>query len=132
MGAVKNWLNIQAEHISAFPLAPATISEIISSIDKGIINYSQAEQKLFPAILSNPEMSVAQLIEELNLAQSGDDDFLLTLINEVLTENSAKVAEYKSGKKGLLGMFMGEIMKKSKGKADPKKTSALLSKALNK
>jgi aspartyl-tRNA(Asn)/glutamyl-tRNA(Gln) amidotransferase subunit B len=130
MGAVKNWLNSNAEHIANFPLSVATISEVISSIDQGTINYSAAEQTLFPALLENPKATVEQLIAQLNLAQEGDDDILQSLIAEVISENPAKVAEYKSGKTGLLGMFMGQIMKRSKGKADPKKTSALLQKAL--
>ncbi|MBR9860645.1 Asp-tRNA(Asn)/Glu-tRNA(Gln) amidotransferase subunit GatB [bacterium] len=130
MGAVKNWLNSNAEHIANFPLSVATISEVISSIDQGTINYSAAEQTLFPALLENPKATVEQLIAQLNLAQEGDDDVLQSLIAEVISENPAKVAEYKSGKTGLLGMFMGQIMKRSKGKADPKKTSALLQKAL--
>ena len=55
---------------------------------------------------------------------------LLGLIEEVLNENPDKVEAYRSGKTGLLGMFMGQIMKKSGGKADPKKTSALLKEKL--
>ena len=62
--------------------------------------------------------------------QQSNTDTLQALINEVLANNSAKVKEYKAGKKGLLGMFMGEIMKKSKGSADPKVTTELLQKTL--
>ena len=131
MGAVKSWVNSKAKHIENFPLSPATIADIISSINKGIISFSVAEQKLFPALLEKPTKSVDSLIAELNLAQTGDDDTLQKLIDEVLLENEAKVLEYKSGKTGLLGMFMGQIMKKSGGKADPKKTNQLLAKALS-
>ncbi len=132
MGAVKSWVNTNASHIEKFPLTAATIADIISSIDSGVINFSVAEQKLFPALLDQSDKTVGQLIQELNLAQTGDDDTLQKLIDEVLAENAAKVEEYKSGKTGLLGMFMGQIMKKSGGKADPKKTNQLLREALNK
>lgn len=131
MGAVKSWVNSQASHVEKFPVSAATIADIISSIDKGTISFSVAEQKLFPELLTNPEKSVDKVIQDLNLAQTGDDDTLKALITEVLAENEAKVAEYKSGKTGLLGMFMGQIMKKSGGKADPKKTNQLLREALN-
>jgi len=47
-----------------------------------------------------------------------------------LAENTAKVEEYKSGKKGLMGMFMGQVMKKSQGKADPKVASKMLTELL--
>jgi aspartyl-tRNA(Asn)/glutamyl-tRNA(Gln) amidotransferase subunit B len=51
-------------------------------------------------------------------------------VNEVLNQYADKVAEYKAGKKGVLGLFVGEVMKKSKGKADPKITNQLIVKAL--
>jgi aspartyl-tRNA(Asn)/glutamyl-tRNA(Gln) amidotransferase subunit B len=132
MGAVKGWINSNASHIENFPISAATISDIISSIDEGVLSFSVAEQKLFPAILEAPMKTVKELIEDLNLAQTGDDHVLQSLINDVIAENPAKVEEYRAGKTGLLGMFMGQIMKKSGGKADPKKTNQLLAKALNK
>lgn len=131
MGAVKNWLNARAEKMENFPLTPIQIAEIITAIDNSIISYSVAEQKLFPEMLKQPESSAAECIERLNLAQEGDDDFLESLVQEVLSQFPDKVQEYKSGKTGLLGMFMGQIMKKSGGKADPKKTNQILAKALN-
>lgn len=130
MGAVKNWINANASHIEDFPLSGATIGAIITSIDNNVISYSVAEQKLFPALLEHPSKTVSQLIDELNLAQTGDDDTLQQLVDEVLAAFPDKVEQYKSGKKGLLGMFMGQIMKKSGGKADPKKTNQLLTQAL--
>lgn len=130
MGAIKGWINSNASHIENFPISAATIASLIASIDAGTINFSVAEQKLFPALLVEPNKEVPTLIEELNLAQTGDDDTLKQLIDEVLAQFPDKVAEYKAGKTGLLGLFMGQIMKKSGGKADPKKTNQLLAAAL--
>jgi len=126
MGPIKSWVNSHASSIEKFPLSPETIARIIEFIDDGVINFSVAEQKLFPALLSNPKQEVSQLIDTLNLRQTGDEDTLHQLIQEVLDENPHKVEEYKAGKTGLIGMFMGQIMKKSGGKADPKKTKSLL------
>ena len=67
---------------------------------------------------------------ELNLIQQSNSDSLQALINEVLAANPGKVKEYKNGKKGLLAMFMGEVMKKSKGTADPKITAKLIAETL--
>jgi aspartyl-tRNA(Asn)/glutamyl-tRNA(Gln) amidotransferase subunit B len=131
MGPVKSWVNSHASTIDKFPLSPKCIAEIIKSIDDEIINFSVAEQKLFPALLSNPIQEVSQVIEDLNLRQTGDEDTLYQLIQDVLSENAHKVKEYKLGKTGLIGMFMGQIMKKSGGKADPKKTKSLLFKLLD-
>ena len=110
------------------PVLPgvSNTADILLALEHGF-----TEQKLFPALIEAPQKTVTELIQELNLAQTGDDDTLKNLIAEVLDENAAKVDEYKSGKTGLLGMFMGQIMKKSGGKADPKKTNQLLREALN-
>ena len=91
MGPVKSWVNSHASSIEKFPLSPKTIAEIISYIDAGVINFSVAEQKLFPALLSNPDQEVSQVIEDLNLKQTGDEDTLHQLIQEVLRENASKV-----------------------------------------
>jgi aspartyl-tRNA(Asn)/glutamyl-tRNA(Gln) amidotransferase subunit B len=131
MGSVKSWVNSHATTIEHFPLNAATIAAIISSIDQGTISYSVAEQKLFPALLKETSKSVEQIIEDLNLAQTGNEDELQQVIEEVLAAFPDKVEAYKSGKTGLLGMFMGQIMKKTGGKADPKKTNQLLQKALS-
>lgn len=131
MGAVKSWVNSNATHIEKFPLSPATIADIIASIDAGTINFSVAEQKVFPLLLDNPTHKVSDIIKEHNLALMDDDDALQTWIDEVLAEFPDKVEAYKSGKTNLIGLFIGQVKKKSGGKADPKKTNQLLAKALN-
>jgi aspartyl-tRNA(Asn)/glutamyl-tRNA(Gln) amidotransferase subunit B len=131
MGAVKGWVNSNATHIGKFPIAAATIADLIASIDKGTINFSVAEQKVFPILLENPTQKVGEIIQEQNLALMDDDGALQKWIDEVLVEFPEKVADYKSGKTNLIGLFIGQVKKKSGGKADPKKTSQLLAKALN-
>ncbi|MFT5348405.1 MAG: aspartyl-tRNA(Asn)/glutamyl-tRNA(Gln) amidotransferase subunit B, partial [Bacteroidia bacterium] len=120
-----------ATHIGKFPIAAATIADLIASIDKGTINFSVAEQKVFPILLENPTQKVGEIIQEQNLALMDDDGALQKWIDEVLVEFPEKVADYKSGKTNLIGLFIGQVKKKSGGKADPKKTSQLLAKALN-
>ncbi len=130
MGPIKSYLNELKIDISKFQISPKHIAEIISFVDKGDINISGATQKLFPKLLENPKKEVLDLIKELNLIQEKDTHKIDEWIKIVLQENPEKVDLYKKGKKGLLGMFMGEIMKKSKGKADPSITSDKLKKAL--
>ena len=67
------------------------------------------------------------MVAELNLSINSDTSFIEEIIDEVLNLYPEKVEEYRSGKKGLLGMFVGEVMKRSKGKADPKITNQLIS-----
>jgi aspartyl-tRNA(Asn)/glutamyl-tRNA(Gln) amidotransferase subunit B len=71
------------------------------------------------------------LAEKLNLFQNSDEAFLKEAIDKILLQMPDKVAAYKSGKKGLLGLFMGELKKVTQGKADPRLSSQLLERALN-
>jgi len=73
-----------------------------------------------------------QLAQELNLIQERNADALSLLVDEVLDAMPEKVTEYKKGKKGLMGLFVGEVMKKSKGKADPKLLNQLVTEKLSK
>jgi aspartyl-tRNA(Asn)/glutamyl-tRNA(Gln) amidotransferase subunit B len=99
---------------------------LIQLIDEGKTNFSIASQKIFPAMVAEPSKTPLTIAESLNLLQTGDEDFIAGLVNTVLASLPEKVAEYKGGKKGLLGLFVGEVMKASKGKADPKIINKLL------
>ncbi len=65
------------------------------------------------------------------MAQVNDDGAILKLIDEVLNENSSKVDEYRAGKVKLFGFFVGQIMKRSRGSANPKKVNELLREKLS-
>jgi aspartyl-tRNA(Asn)/glutamyl-tRNA(Gln) amidotransferase subunit B len=128
---IRGFLNERALNLQDFPLAATQIAEIIQLIQGGSINHSIASQKLFPALIESPESSAQEIVNKLNLATSSDTGFIEELVKQVLSEFPEKVAEFKGGKKGLLGMFVGEVMKRSKGKADPKTTNEWVNKMLN-
>lgn len=132
MGAVKSYQNDSGKTLTETGIKPAAIAELISLIDAGKINNSVASQKLFPAMLKQPNQRPSLLATELNLLISGDGGELEGFIQEAIAKFPDKVKEYQKGKKGVLGLFMGEIMKRSKGKIDPQKTNQLLVKALEK
>lgn len=132
MGAVKYHLNKLDIDISAFPLKPEKIVELIDLVDTNKVSFSVASSKLFNAMVENPELTALQMAEKLNLLQESGDDAILPIIEEVLAKNPEKVIAYQKGNKNLLGMFMGEVMQMSKGKLDPKKTNELIRKALDK
>jgi aspartyl-tRNA(Asn)/glutamyl-tRNA(Gln) amidotransferase subunit B len=117
--------------LTDFPLTNSQLVEFLSLIESGKVSNSAAYQTLFPAILATPSVSAVVLAEKLNLFQNSDTDFLEKIVAEVLANNPQKVAEYRKGKKGLLGFFMGEVMRASKGKAEPKMTNTLVLKALD-
>lgn len=131
IGPIKSYLNDQAIEIKDFQIAPKVIATIISLIEDGKLNFASASNTLFPSLLEKPEEDVLQLAERLNIIQNSDSGAIEKIVEEVLAENEAKVAEYKSGKVGLMGMFMGQVMRKSGGKADPKIATALLTEKLN-
>jgi aspartyl-tRNA(Asn)/glutamyl-tRNA(Gln) amidotransferase subunit B len=130
MTAVKSYLNERGTEIGDFPVSPEGLAGLISLVDSGKVNHTIASQKIFPLMLANPGKTASQVAEENNLVLQSDGGTLQTLINEVLASNPEKVKEFRKGKKALLGMFMGEVMKKTGGKADPKLTTELLNKTL--
>lgn len=129
---IKSFLNEKAIEISEFKLTPVQIADIIGLIDSGKISNSVASQKVFPLMIETPEKSAIQIAEENNLIQNSNADEITELIEKTLAKFPEKVEEYKSGKKGLLGLFMGEVMKLSQGKADPKMASKSLKEFLEK
>ena len=130
MGAVRSYLNDNSTNINHFNLKPATIAGLIKLVDEGKINNSIATQKLYPALIKSPGKTPEVLAKELNLIISEDSNEVDQFIQAALAKFPDKVIEYQKGKKGVLGLFMGEIMKSSKGKIDPQKTNQLLIKEL--
>ncbi len=126
IGPIKSFLNQEGISISHFPLPPEIIGDIIERVNDGEISKSAAAQSLFKFLLKNPHSTVAEAIETLDIRKEGNSDFILSLVNEILDANPDKVKAYHSGKKGLTGMFMGELMKKSSGKVDPKIANQLI------
>ncbi|UYZ60028.1 Asp-tRNA(Asn)/Glu-tRNA(Gln) amidotransferase subunit GatB [Hymenobacter latericus] len=125
-GPVKSFLNERALTMSDFPLTAQHLADIIGLIDEGKVNHSVASKQLFPHLLENPKQSAAEAADALGLLQQSDASELEAMVQQVLDANPAKVAEYRAGKKSLVGMFMGELMKLTKGKADPKLSNQLL------
>ncbi|MCP9763038.1 Asp-tRNA(Asn)/Glu-tRNA(Gln) amidotransferase subunit GatB [Lacihabitans soyangensis] len=126
---IKGYLNENNLEIGQFPVKPVKLAELIKNIDEGNISNSAA-QVLMGLLIAGPESDILELAKSNNLIQSQDSDSMGAWIEEVLAQNAPKVEEYKKGKKGLMGFFVGEVMKKSKGSADPKVLNTLLAEKL--
>ena len=124
------WLNEERLSPAELPLSPEEIARFQELILAGDVAASVATAKLLPDLLLTPGDPM-QRAESLGLIQNTDTDFLSGLVNEVIAEFPDKVAAYRKGKKGLIGFFMGEVMKRSKGSAGPKETQALLKETLD-
>ena len=131
LGPVKSWLNEQNAGMESFLLPPASLAALIALIADGKVNFSIASSRILPAMIAEPGKTPMDIATELNLIQDTDAGSILPVIEEVLAKFPGKVAEFKAGKKGLIGLFVGEVMKLSAGKADPKLTNELLMKRLN-
>lgn len=129
---VKGYLNEKALHISDFPISPGQLAQLIAIIDDGKISHSSASQKIFPDLIIHPEKTALQIAQEMNLIQESNTDALQDLVNKAIAKYPEKVTEYKNGKVSLVGLFMGEVMKLSGGKADPKVASKLVKDTLDK
>jgi len=132
MGPVKAFLNDRALTISEFTLEPQKIAQLIKLIDDGKVSNAAATQSIFPELMKNQTKSPEQIAQELDLIQNSDSNELQELINQALSKFPEKIIEYKNGKVGLLGLFVGEVMKLSKGKADPKLLNQLVKEILEK
>jgi aspartyl-tRNA(Asn)/glutamyl-tRNA(Gln) amidotransferase subunit B len=132
MGPIKAYLNERALTISEFTLEPKKIAEIISLIDEGKVSNAAATQSIFPQLMNDQTKTAEQIAKELDLLQNSNSNELQSLINEALSKFPEKITEYKNGKVGLLGLFVGEVMKLSKGKADPKLLNQLVKETLEK
>jgi len=130
-GPVKSYLNEQSLNISAFPVRPTTLAAVIELVEAGKLSFSVASSKLLHALIDNQSTDPLQTATALNLLQDADAGAVAGWVDQVLAGMPDKVAEYKKGKKGLIGLFMGEVKKISKGKADPKMATQLLTEKLN-
>ena len=130
MGPIRSYLNERALSIEDFKIPVKNIATLILLIDTGKVSFSVASQKIFPEMINQPEKDPATIAQELNLLQESDAGSLRQYVEQAIAKYPEKVKEYKSGKTGLIGLFMGEVMKLSKGKADPKVANQIVKEVL--
>lgn len=121
-------LNEKSISIVDFSISPERLTELIKLKKDDKIN-SSAMQTIFNEMLESSN-SPMELAKELNLIQVSDTGFLEPIIEEVIENNPDEVERYREGKKALIGFFIGQVMKQSKGKANPKLVRELISKKL--
>ncbi len=129
MTEVLKELNEKKVSIKETRLTPELLAELLRLLDSDKIN-TNAAKSILPEMV-NSGKSPQILIEELGLAQISDQSELFTLIDEVIKSNPKEVQDYLAGKDKLFGFFVGQVMKKSKGKANPKLLNELMKKKLD-
>jgi aspartyl-tRNA(Asn)/glutamyl-tRNA(Gln) amidotransferase subunit B len=130
MGDVRGWVNERGLDMAQFPITPQRLAGIIQLIDAGKVSHSTASQKLFPLMLEDPASSAEELAVRHDLVQQTNEDEITALMARLMETYPDKVEAYRKGNKGLLGLFMGEVMKATKGKADPKRANEVVRRSL--
>jgi aspartyl-tRNA(Asn)/glutamyl-tRNA(Gln) amidotransferase subunit B len=137
--AVANWMIGPLKHfckehdlsMQQFPLSVEKIVDLIQFVESGKVNFNNASGKIMNAMIENKNLSAFEVANELNLIQESDENAIEMWVEETLSSMPEKVKEYKSGKKGLIGLFSGDVKKRSKGKADMQLVQRLLEEKLN-
>jgi aspartyl-tRNA(Asn)/glutamyl-tRNA(Gln) amidotransferase subunit B len=131
LGPLKSLLNQSSAQWNSIHISATHWNELLILIAEGAINFSMAAQKILPRMVADFALSPTILIQQLDLAQDADADQLQGWAKQALDAMPDKVMAYKKGKKGLIGLFVGEVKKYSKGKADPKQVTAILESLLH-
>lgn len=134
MVPIKGYLNDNNLTISEFSIEAYKIASIIKLVESDKISHSVAAQQLLPALVQQPEAEPLALAKSLNLLMQSDDGLIEQLIAETVQKFPDKLKIYQHGGKkgkGMIGFFMGQIMRASKVKLDPKLTKQLLMKHLD-
>jgi aspartyl-tRNA(Asn)/glutamyl-tRNA(Gln) amidotransferase subunit B len=132
LGPIRQYLNERNISFSDFSLKPLSLAQLISIVEEGGINFSVASSRILPLLIETENITPLELATQLNLVQVKDSNEIENWVDEVINKMPDKVAEYKKGKKGLIGLFVGEVKKLSKGKADPQVSIKLFEEKLSK
>jgi aspartyl-tRNA(Asn)/glutamyl-tRNA(Gln) amidotransferase subunit B len=126
LGPIKNYLNNKQIDITTFNLLPKQISGLIELVNNQLVNFTNASTKIFNELILHPHKQPLEIADALQLLLEKNTDNVEQWVQQVLNAMPDKVAAYKAGKKGLIGVFAGEVKKLSKGKADMQLVNKLL------
>jgi aspartyl-tRNA(Asn)/glutamyl-tRNA(Gln) amidotransferase subunit B len=129
MGDISAYLNAEKLQIGEIALKPNGLAELIGLIEDGTISGKIAKE-ILPELLTQGG-SAKELIDRKGLVQISDTAELEKIIDEVIAASPKELEQYRSGKTKLLGFFVGQVMKKTNGRADPKLTNQILAPKLN-
>ena len=130
-GPVRKWLNENNCQADEFPLPEQRLAALIVMVVKNEVSHSIAAERIFPELIQDAKSSPGEIAAKLDLLQNSDEKLIEEYVDLAVKNFPGKVKEYHNGKKGLVGFFMGEVMKISNGKADPKVARELLNTKLD-
>ncbi len=132
LGPVKSWLKENHTRMDDFPLSPEKLASLLALANEGKVSYTAAQQKIFPELIRQPDANPMALAKQLDLIQESGTEAIMKHVHAALDKYPEKIREYHNGKKGLVGLFMGEVMKSTGGKADPSLSNRMIMQELDK
>ena len=129
MGELSRRLNLDEKDVAQSPVSSSQLAALVGRIHDGTIS-NNAGKQVFDAMWTNEGQDVDTLIEAKGLKQMNDTGALEQIIDEVIAANPANVEQYKAGKDKAFNALVGQVMKASKGKANPAQVNALLKQKL--
>ena len=129
MGEIAAYLKEDHLEITDTKLTPENLAELISMIEKGTISNNIGKQIILDMMKDGKKAS--QIVEERGLSQITDTGAIKEIVQKVIDANPNQVTAYKNGKVQLLGFFVGQVMKETKGRANPQAVNELVKELLN-
>ena len=133
---LSNWITTEMlreididSDIDKFPVTPEMLAELLNLIKDGTINRKIAKE-IFPEMISGNKFA-GEIIKDKGIEQISDTSEIESIVQKVLEENQDEVERFKSGDEKLMGFFVGQVMKLTKGKANPKLVNEAIKKLLN-
>ncbi len=129
MGEIAAYLKENKVEIDETKLTPENLAELISLIEKGTISNNIGKQILVEDMITKGEKASA-IVEKKGLSQISDEGAIKEIVENIINAHPKEVESYKNGKTNLLGFFVGQVMKETKGRANPKTVNELVRKIL--
>ena len=130
MGEIAAYLKENKVEITETKLTPENLAELISLIEKGTISNNIGKQILVEEMITKGEKA-SDIVEKKGLSQISDEGAIKEIVEKVVNAHPAEIEAYRNGKTNLLGFFVGQVMKETKGRANPKTVNELIRKILD-
>ena len=128
LGEIAAYLNENKKSMDEIDFMPAQLAELLQLIEKGTISGKIAKTVIVQVLKTGK--SVKDVVAESGMTQISNEDEVIKIIREVLANNPKPVQQYKEGKKTTIGFLVGQVMKASKGRANPGLANKLLKQEL--
>ena len=130
MGEIAAYLKENKIEITETKLTPENLTELIALIEKGTISNNIGKQILIEDMITKGEMA-SDIVERKGLSQISDEGAIKSIVEKVVSSHPNEIEAYRNGKTNLLGFFVGQVMKETKGRANPKTVNELVRKILD-